>query len=267
MEFHLKSELTSLRGKDLKNLSMGCFALAIASLVLQIFTFRLFGNIASALACLAILAFAYPLMKSYSSAFVNLTVLALLLNFLSELTVIYDYTLEKYTFWYTAFIGMHFVRNIALTLSYIWNVLKSEIYNDLWIKLLPYVGGIVLFFILNTYVYTGLQEYIMHLILCISNALLLWSASLRTNHTSDKSLYYAVAGVLMLIFSDVCFILWTGGLGGGLRGFFVVIGGYAIDWSTYDHIENYKLTVKNRIYHQNDSAYKAMSDKKPEPVI
>jgi hypothetical protein len=267
MDFHLKSELTSLREKDLKNLSMGCFALAIASLVLQIFTFRLFGNIASALACLVVLLFIFPLAKSQSSAYLNMTILGILLQFLAELAIVYDYNLTKYTFWYTAFVGMHVLRNLSLTASYMWNVLKSEIYNDLWIKALPYVGGIVIFFILRIYVYSGLDEAILHLIFCISNALLLWSSSLRTNHTSDKSLYYGVASVLMLIFSDVCLILWTGGFGGGLRGFFVVIGGYGIVLATFDHVENYKSSVKTRIYHQNDSGYKAMGDKKLEAVI
>jgi hypothetical protein len=182
----------------------------------------------------------------------------LIANVLAEFALVADSNMETFNFYWWAFVILHLIRNLALIIAFMWNVLKSEIYNALLIKLIPWLLGIILFLVLNSYVYGVLKAGLWMLIFTVSNALLLIAAGLRMNHTSDNSLIYSIGANCLFILSDAFFGLTISGFWLGLRSVFLIFGGYWTCVSVYDHVANFKLTSK-------DHVYKTMEDKNMSP--
>jgi hypothetical protein len=239
-----------VREKDVKTFSMGCFALTLVSFAMEFFSFPLLAKIISSLACLALLGFYSILIKEFKSAFINIVMASLICNLLGEISLMWDKSLEKYTNAYWAFLILHFVRDLLLVVGYYWNVIKSEIYNNILVKLAPYGIGAATVYLMQYWRDIDEKYYGIFLAFNIISGLMLTAACLRPNHTSDESLHWGIGASALFILSDFLAMRTVGNFGLALRTVMLILGSYGTTMATFDHATHYKIEVKTRVYHQ-----------------
>jgi hypothetical protein len=247
------STITKIRDSDKKRVLLLCAAVMIGSFALDLMSITFLSILVNFAACAALTGFYLILLKEFKSGFIRLILIALICIVLGEAVLLVNSGLTKYTTSFWLVILLHFIRNISLSVAYFWNVIKSEIYNEFWIKILPYIIAGITYWILNAWIYANEPNTgIRNTAFIISDCLLILSAGLRPNHTADSSFYLAIIGSAFLILSDVFMIVVWWYFTAGLRSVFIIAGTWGIVESTFDHVTQYKLTVKERIYHQTN---------------
>ena len=79
------------------------------------------------------------------------------------------------------------------------------------------------------------------------------SAAMRMNHTSHKSYYWVLLSAAMFVASDIFYfeninLFGFDSVNISFRTLCLLLGGLATVRGTIDHVKEYKLTIKQRIY-------------------
>jgi len=247
--------MNNLTIEELQQFSYRLAIPSLITLVVNLFGLTTLGLIISVAIHIIVLGIFFVLFKEYKSAFLKFILAGLILCLAGEVVIFFNLDHVSYGTVYWAFLAIHCARNIVLGLAYGWNVLKSQIYNPFWIKAVPVIVIIPIFFILQFVVFSQETSYkIVFILYNLTLCFMLVTAGLRYDHSSQRSFIIMILAALAFILSEVAYF-WLFVTDGSdpstftaFRAPLLQLGSCLLVSGTVDHVLHHKLTQKNKIY-------------------
>jgi len=183
---------------------------------------------------------------------------AVLISLFAEWCVLFnmDYTQSSRSFW--LFAGLHFARDLLISARLFYDIYKSNIYNDVWVRVMPFPCVGLLFLLLEIFLFGKETSYFMvFLIYNAVSCLPLLTAASRINHTSYDGFFIMIFATLGLVASDVFYFAKFLGTSAeaaepaisiDFRATFLLLGNALMLYGTYDHITEFEKETKKTYY-------------------
>jgi hypothetical protein len=180
---------------------------------------------------------------------------ALLVSVLSECCALFNlsYTKESKAFW--LFVGLHAFRDLLISARLFYDIYKSNIYNDVWVRVMPFPCVGLLFILLEIFLFgKETSRFMVFLLYNAVTCLPLLTAASRIHHTSYSGFFIMIFGTLALVASDVFYFSKFLGTTTeqttsiDFRATFLLLGNALIQYATYDHITEYEKESKKTYY-------------------
>lgn len=202
-----------------------------------------------------LLYFSGKFFQDFKSDSVKPFLAALLISVLSECCALFNmsYTKESRAFW--LFVGLHGFRDLLISARLFYDIYKSDIYNDLWVRIMPFPCVGLLFLLLEVFLFgKETENFMVFLLYNAVTCLPLLTAASRIHHTSYNGFFIMIFGTLALVASDVFYFSRFMGIAPeqtisiDFRATFLLLGNALIQYGTYDHITEYEKESKKTYY-------------------